>query len=230
MKSTTEMVLGTMNFGKTDWGIPKGEAFKILDTFVNLGYKKLDTSNFYAQGNSEKIIGEWISANSRSCVVICTKVGGNAPIDRNIGGHSRESILKSVDYSLKRLKTDVIDVLYLHFPDFESDLNVTVKTIDKLLKEGTVKEWGLSNYTALEISNVLDVCNNNNVSQPIYLEQLSNLIEFSALLEIIPSMDSLKNYLKSYKASKKLPVPCIPDYTKDTVTFDDFSHYLLTKI
>ena len=186
MKTTSEMVLGTMNFGKTDWGISKGEAFKILDTFVTLGYKKLDTSNFYAQGNSEKIIGEWILANSRACVEIYTKVGGQDPIDKNVGGHSRESILKSVDYSLKRLKTDVIDVLYLHFPDFRSDLRVTVKTIDDLLKEGIVKEWGLSNYTALEISNLLNVCKENSVPQPMYLEQLSNLIEFSAIFEIIP--------------------------------------------
>lgn len=186
MKSKSEIVLGTMNFGKTDWGISKNEAFKLLDTFVSLGYNKLDTSNFYAQGNSETIIGEWVLINSRDTVEICTKVGGQDPNDKKIGGHSHDSILKSVDNSLKRLKTDTIDILYLHFPDFEKDLGVTVKTIGELIKGGIVKKWGLSNYTALEISNVLSECKKYSIPQPRYLEQLSNLIEYCAMFEIIP--------------------------------------------
>lgn len=186
MSFNAEITLGTMNFGKSDWGLSKSLSFEILDTFFSLGYKKLDTSNFYAQGNSEKIIGEWLSINSPTTMEICTKVGGKDPIDNSVIGLSRESILKSIEYSLKRLKRDNINILYLHFPDFKTDILETVKTINYLLTEGIIKEWGISNYTALELSNVLNICKEHSITLPKYFQILVNLIEFNAMFEIIP--------------------------------------------
>lgn len=199
MNFNAEITLGTMNFGKSDWGLPKDVSFELLDTFFSLGYKKLDTSNFYAQGNSEKIIGEWLSYNSPDTIEICTKVGGKDPIDDSVVGLSRESILKSIEYSLKRLKRDSINILYLHFPDFKTYISETVETINYLLTMGVIKEWGISNYTALELSNIIQICNELSITKPKYFQILVNLIEFNATFEIIPL--ALSNNLNVYSWS-----------------------------
>src|SRR3546814_9103506 len=109
------MALGTMTFG-TDWGwgADEAEARRIFDAYVDRGGNFIDTANRYTDGTSERFIGEF-AANRRERLVIATKyMLPSRPGDPNSGGNHRKSMMRSVEGSLDRLKTDYIDLLYLH--------------------------------------------------------------------------------------------------------------------
>lgn len=185
-KDNYDFTLGTMNFGKEDWGITELTAFNILDNFIELGYSQLDTSNFYANGNSEIIIGKWMRANKYHDIKICTKVGGEDPFDKNVKGLSKNNILKSVGFSLDRLMVDQIYLIYLHYPDFGVDIDETLVAIKYLLDQGIILNWGISNFPALEIFRLFNKLQELSIKPPLYLQVLVNLIEYNAVNEIIP--------------------------------------------
>lgn len=181
-----KIVLGTMNFGKSDWGINKKESFSILDTYYDEGYRTLDTSNFYAKGNSEKIIGEWIESTKCTDVKTCTKVGGQDPSNPNIKGLSSQSILHSIKNSLKRLKLEKVFLFYLHYPDVKHDLRDTLLGVKKILDTNLSTNWGISNYTTLELKNLLITCDRLGVSYPLFFQTLINPVEFNVMYELVP--------------------------------------------
>lgn len=185
-KNKREFILGTMNFGKPDWGIDKMSAFNILDTFMELGYSKIDTSNFYSNGNSEIIIGEWMKSNESSSLKVCTKVGGEDPFDKRIRGLSYNNILKSIDNSLERLKVDNVYLVYLHYPDFTVEIDETLLAIKHLLDNGIIEEWGISNYPALEIYKLIEKVKELSIKPPLFLQILINLVEVNVMYEILP--------------------------------------------
>src|SRR3546814_9752839 len=112
-----------MTFG-TDWGwgADEAEARRIFDAYVDRGGNFIDTANRYTDGTSERFIGEF-AANRRERLVIATKyMLPSRPGDPNSGGNHRKSMMRSVEGSLDRLKTDYIDLLYLHAWDFTTSV------------------------------------------------------------------------------------------------------------
>src|SRR5215470_12055502 len=112
------LCLGTMTFGLDwGWGSSEEESFKILRRFVELGGNFLDTANLYTKGHSEAIIGDFINQSGfrRDQLVIATKFFGSLyQGDPNSGGAGRKSIYAALDASLRRLKTDYIDLYWMH--------------------------------------------------------------------------------------------------------------------
>lgn len=111
----SELALGTMTFG-TDWGwgADMDEARNMLDIYLDRGGNFVDTASGYTNGSSEKMLGE-ILGERRERIVLATKYTMNTHQgDPNAGGNHRKNMIRSVETSLSRMKTDYIDLLYLH--------------------------------------------------------------------------------------------------------------------
>jgi len=177
------VMLGGNVFGWT----AKGEtAFAVLDAFLAAGFNAIDTADVYSMwipghkgGESETVLGEWMaSRKNRDKVVLATKVG-MLPID-NKAGLSKDHILKAVDASLKRLKTDYIDLYFAHRDDESTPLEETLETFASLVKAGKVRVLGASNYTAARLTEALGIGEKNGLPRYEVLQPLYNLMERSA--------------------------------------------------
>ena len=111
------------------------------------GINFFDCANSYAGGESERILGELIR-DCRNEVVITTKVFNRVGTDINAGGGSRRHIMASVEASLKRLKTDHIDLYFLHHFDKDADMEDSLRALDDLVKQGKILYPAASNYAA----------------------------------------------------------------------------------
>ena len=120
------MCLGAMTFGDDlGWGSSVEESQEILDRFVELGGNFIDTANGYTKGHSEKIIGDHLGHDRarRDRLVIATKFSSNLyPGDPNGGGAGRKSIVSACEQSLRRLRTDYIDLYWLHNGDVHTPM------------------------------------------------------------------------------------------------------------
>ena len=153
--------LGTMQFG---WTADEKTSFAVMSRAVELGCNFLDTADIYsswAEGNiggeSETIIGKWFAGGSvkRETLVLATKVRGRMGQGPNDEGLSRAHILHEVEQSLRRLKTDYIDLYQVHFPDDETPLDETLEALHSLVTAGKVRYIGCSNYPAWLLTKAL---------------------------------------------------------------------------
>ena len=151
--SVTEVALGAMNFGTTT---PKEEAYRTLDLYLARGGNFIDTSNNYAHwagtgDESETLLGEWLQERGcRDRVVLATKVG----FDRHGkgAGLKSEQIEYWVDESLRKLKTDYIDLYYAHTDDPNTPIEETMEAFDRLVKKGKVRALGNSNFDTWRVA------------------------------------------------------------------------------
>ncbi|HMN95856.1 MAG TPA: aldo/keto reductase [Phycisphaerales bacterium] len=146
--------LGTMTFGE-EWGlgVSAEESFRVLDAYLERGGNFLDTANIYNKGHSEAIIGDFFAdgpgAGRRDRVVIATKFMGNLhPGDPNGGGGGRKAVLAACEESLRRLRTEYIDLYWAHFHDPHTPIDETMGALDALVRQGKVRYVGLSDHPA----------------------------------------------------------------------------------
>ncbi len=129
----SELSLGTMTFGEDwGWGASKEESKKIYDAYREAGGNFIDTANLYTNGASERLLGDFMSGH-RNEIVLATKYT-NAPPgkDPNAGGNHRKSMFQAVEGSLKRLKTDYIDLYWLHIWDQITPVEEVMRAFDDL--------------------------------------------------------------------------------------------------
>src|SRR5262249_31558761 len=151
-KSSVEIVPLMLGGNVLGWTANEATSHKLLDRFVDAGLNAIDTADTYSMwvpghkgGESETVIGNWIKARGgRDKVVIATKVGWDLPQ----GGLARDRIITKCEESLKRLKTDYIDLYQSHKDDPATPLEVTLSAHETLIKQGKVRAIGASNYTA----------------------------------------------------------------------------------
>lgn len=147
--------LGAMTFGE-EWGAISTtveESLDVLAGYLDRGGNFLDTANVYTKGHSEKIIGDYFAEGRgkgrRDRVVIATKFCGNMhPGDPNGGGAGRKAIEHQVHDSLRRLRTDYIDLLWAHFWDRHTPIEETMGAMDALVRAGKVRYIGFSDHPA----------------------------------------------------------------------------------
>lgn len=142
----SELCLGTMTFGETwGWGASKADCKKMFDLFANEGGNFIDTSVNYTDGSSEEILGELLKTE-RDHFVVASKYTLTKPTDTdpNGGGNSRKNMMKSVEKSLKRLKTDHLDLYYLHMWDSMTPVEEVARGLDDLVRMGKVLYVGFS--------------------------------------------------------------------------------------
>ena len=156
-----------MNFGtRTN----AAESKKIIERALDRGVTFFDTANMYGNGESERIVGEALSGR-RDQVQIATKVG----LLKNEGlGKAR--IIAALDESLKRLKTDVVDVFYLHSPDPKTPIVESIEAMATLLQQKKIRSWAVSNYASWQVLEMNLWCDQNSVARPVRSQLLYNLL------------------------------------------------------
>ncbi|MFD9002432.1 aldo/keto reductase [Streptomyces sp. NPDC059582] len=145
--------LGAMTCGEDPGsaGCSVEESEKILATYLDRGGNFIDTANFYSNGHSEKILGDFLAAHPgrRDRVVLASKFFGNLfPGDPDGGGAGRRSIIAQLDETLRRLRTDRLDLYWLHNWDRHTPIEETLRTLDDLVRAGKVRHLGFSNTPA----------------------------------------------------------------------------------
>jgi aryl-alcohol dehydrogenase-like predicted oxidoreductase len=144
--------LGAMNFGEdSGFGCTVEEAEKILQAYLDRGGNFVDTANFYTNGHSEAILGDFLAARPgvRDRLVLATKFYGNLHLgDPNGGGASRKAIIGQLEDSLRRLRTDYIDLYWLHNHDRSTPVEETLRTLDDLVTAGKIRYVGFSDTPA----------------------------------------------------------------------------------
>ena len=150
------LCLGTMTFGEDwAWGSTVAASEAILARYLERGGNFIDTANGYTKGHSEVIIGDYFSraAGSRHRSVIATKFSTNLyPGDPNAGGASRKNIVESCEESLRRLRTDYIDLYWMHFWDPNTPIDETLRALDDLVRAGKVRYIGASDAPAWKVA------------------------------------------------------------------------------
>lgn len=148
----TTLALGTWAFGGDKWWGKQDDSFsqKTLCRAIELGINLIDTAPIYGNGHSESIVGRILKEeNLREKVVLATKVGlrwKRPDSEDSFQCLKRKSILEELDGSLKRLKTDVIDLYQVHYPDADTPIAETAQTLYKIYQKGKIKAVGVSNY------------------------------------------------------------------------------------
>jgi aryl-alcohol dehydrogenase-like predicted oxidoreductase len=141
-----------MTFGEEwGWGSTPAESERILARFLERGGNFIDTSNGYTKGHSEVIIGDGLAhdRSRRDRVVIATKFFSNLYVgDPNGGGASRKTMIESCEQSLRRLRTDYIDLYWMHLWDKFTPIDETMRALDDLVRAGKVRYIGFSDTTA----------------------------------------------------------------------------------
>ena len=154
----SEICLGTMSFG-SQWGFGADEAtsHKVLDTYAELGGNFLDTANKYHGGETEEIVGKWMQGR-RDRTVLATKYTLSMDHgDPNAAGSHRKNLQLAVEASLRRLKTDYVDLLWVHAWDEHTPFEETMRALDDVVRSGKVLYVGVSDTPAwvVSASNVL---------------------------------------------------------------------------
>ncbi len=150
----SELCLGAMTFGMPGWGCDEAESLRLIDRFLDAGGNFIDTADAYSGTVSEEICGKAMAGRRTQLVLAtkCTMPTGSGPNDR---GSSRKHIRESCDASLRRLRTDYIDLYQVHCEDWATPLEETLAALDDLVRAGKVLYTGASNYRAYRLMKAL---------------------------------------------------------------------------
>lgn len=157
------LCFGTATFGGGTeffraWGATDvAEATRMIDTCMDAGVNFFDTADVYSQGLSEEILGEAIKHLPRESILISTKASIQFGEGPNHAGSSRLHVTRQIEGSLKRLKTDYIDVYHMHRFDALTPMEETLNTLDKLVREGKVRYIAASNFSGWHLQKSLDI-------------------------------------------------------------------------
>jgi aryl-alcohol dehydrogenase-like predicted oxidoreductase len=184
----SELCLGTMGFGtENGWGADKDTSFAIMDEFTKAGGNFVDTANLYQKTTSEKILGEYISLHDRDYFVLATKYSLKDNLTNpNASGNNRKNMMRSVEDSLKRLKTDFIDVLYLHIWDDITPIDEVLRGMDDLIRQGKVNYAAISDTPAWVVAKGNTLAELMGWSQFIALQIEYSLLQRTPERELIP--------------------------------------------
>lgn len=187
----SELCLGTMTFMEgLPWGCSRAESQKVFDAFLEAGGNFVDTSNTY--GSSEEFLGEFVRGY-RDRVIIGTKYGGSPPLnDANAAGNHRKSLLRSVEGSLRRLKTEYIDLLWLNAWDFMTPIEEVVRALDDLVRQSKVLHIGVSNTAAWFVARANTIAEFRGWSPVAAIQVAYNLLQRDVERELLPMAAALE--------------------------------------
>ncbi|MET0285257.1 MAG: aldo/keto reductase [Polyangiales bacterium] len=194
------LCLGGNVFG---WTANEAESFAVLDAYAEAGGNFIDTADVYSAwvpghrgGESETILGKWLTARkNRARVIIATKVGMATPRD-NL---RPATIRAAVEDSLKRLRTDYIDLYYAHQDDAKTPQEDTLRAFDALVREGKLRNIAASNFSAARLGSALALSAEHGLARYVALQPQYNLLEREYERELQPLL-------------KREGVACIPYY------------------
>jgi aryl-alcohol dehydrogenase-like predicted oxidoreductase len=179
--------LGGNVFG---WTADEPQSRAVLDAYTAAGGNFIDTANSYLveHGRSETIIGRWLADRAnRDQIVVATKVGGGRGAVRSLRA---ETIEREAHASLERLQTDRIDLYYAHFDDKETPLEESLRVFDALVRAGTVRHIGASNYTPERLTAALELQREHGLAEFTVLQPHYNLVERDFERTLLPVADA----------------------------------------
>lgn len=176
--------VGCNNFGMT---IEAAASKAVVHKALDLGINFFDTADQYGNGNSEIYLGKALGPRRKEAIV-ATKFGnpmGNA-LDEE-GGASRHYIMHAVEASLRRLKTDYIDLYQIHRPDIETPLEETARAMDDLVQQGKVRYVGHSNFAAWQAVDMSWICETQNLTQYVSAQNGFSILSRNIEAELAPA-------------------------------------------
>ena len=183
----SELCLGTMTFGEDwGWGSTSDESRKIYDAFLEAGGNFIDTANVYTNGTSERLLGEFMHGH-RERIVLATKYSNAAPgTDPNAAGNQRKSMVQALEASLKRLKTDYIDLYWLHIWDQITPIEEVMRAFDDLVRQGKILYAGVSDMPAWLVAKANTLAELRGWTSFVGLQIEYSLIERTPERELLP--------------------------------------------
>jgi aryl-alcohol dehydrogenase-like predicted oxidoreductase len=184
----TELKVSRISFGTMPFGSQTDEAAaaRMVDCCMDAGINFFDTANIYNQGRAEAMLGT-ILAGRREQIILATKVRGkmeNAPEET---GLSRAAMHKAIDSSLQRLRTDYVDLYYLHQPDWDVPIEETLGAMDELVRAGKVRYPAVSNYAAWQVVEIHWIAEKRGYQPPHISQPMYNLLARGIEEEYLPS-------------------------------------------
>jgi aryl-alcohol dehydrogenase-like predicted oxidoreductase len=188
----SEYALGTGNFG-TGWGsgAERDAARAMFDRFAEAGGTFLDTADGYQAGDSERLLGDFLTTD-RDHFVLASKFsnpGAGAGVLST--GNGRKNMIRSVEASLTRLQTDHLDLFWVHFPDGVTPMEEILAGLDDLVRAGKILYAGLSNFPAWRVSRAAAIAELRNLAPVTAIQVEYSLVERSPERELLPMADAL---------------------------------------
>jgi aryl-alcohol dehydrogenase-like predicted oxidoreductase len=188
------LCLGTMTFGtQWGWGSEESTARTIFDRYLEAGGNFVDTADGYTNGQSEEMLGKFIGERGlRDQVVLATKFTFNAlQGNPNTGGNGRKNIYRALEASLRRLKTDFIDLYWLHAWDTVTPVEEVVSTLNDLVRHGKIRHYGFSDTPAWYLARAKTLAEKEGKEPLVALQLEYSLIERNIEREHIPAAQEL---------------------------------------
>jgi len=183
----SEVALGTMTFGEAwGWGASEDECRSMFDAFVEAGGNFVDTASNYTDGQSEEIVGS-LTAPDRERFVIATKYTlTSRREDPNAGGNHRKNLVRALETSLRRLRTDYVDLLWLHMWDGMTPVEEVVRALDDLVSSGKVLYVGLSDTPAWVVSRAVTLAHQYGWSPFVAVQGPYSIADRDVERELLP--------------------------------------------
>jgi aryl-alcohol dehydrogenase-like predicted oxidoreductase len=181
------LALGTMTFGTARWGLDATGSAAVFNTYVDAGGNFVDTADVYAGGRSEEMLGTFIGERHlRDQIVLATKAGFAAAKGVHTGGNSAKHLHAALEGSLQRLRTDYIDLFWIHVWDSVTPAEELLETMASLVRSGKIRYWGISNAPAWYVARLATLATVRGVPGPIALQYFYSLVNRDLEDEHIP--------------------------------------------
>lgn len=189
----SELCLGTMTFGDDwGWGAPVDVCKQLVEEYLASGGNFIDTANYYTNGSSERILGDILKSN-RQEIVLATKYSLlTNPKDINSGGNHRKNMIQALEQSLKRLKTDYIDIFWVHIIDEHTPIEETMRALDDLVRSGKVLYLGISDTPAWIVARANAIAEMRGWTRFSAMQAEYSLIERTSERDLLPMAKSEK--------------------------------------
>ena len=183
------LALGTMTFGTQKWGSTDSVSQAVFNAYVDAGGNFIDTADVYAGGRSEELVGSFLAERGlRDQVVLATKFGFNAQRGNpNASGNGRKNIYRALEGSLRRLKTDYIDLYWLHVWDMVTPVEEVLQTLGDLVRAGHIRYFGLSDMPAWYAAKAAALAQSHNVPGPVAAQLEYSLVARGVEAEHLPA-------------------------------------------
>ncbi|MFC5724743.1 aldo/keto reductase [Streptomyces gamaensis] len=232
--SVHRLALGGNVFG---WTADEAQSFDVLDAYAAAGGNFVDTADVYSAwvpgnkgGESETVIGNWLaSRGNRDRIVVATKVGAGVP---EPAGLKADVIRRGLEDSLRRLRTDYVDLYYTHYDDESVPVEEFLTALDELVKEGKVREIGASNISAARFAESLEFSEKNGLAKYVAIQPHYNLVSrdtYEGELADVAARHGVAAVPYYALASGFLTGKYRPDTQVDSARADKAAEYLRTE-
>jgi len=185
-------VLGTMTFSAQTG---QKESVEMLETFVKQGHTEIDTARMYCKGKTETLLGEVLDGKLKETLKVASKCNPFPFADESL---SAASVKTQLGKSLESLKTDHVDLLYLHAPDPSTPIEETLEAVNEAFKAGKFKRFGLSNFQSWEVTKIYYVCKAKYAFVPTVYQGMYNVITRDVERELFPCLKALNMSFYAY--------------------------------